>query len=182
MTLRASCLALLLSILPMAGCGTVANLAKPGPVEGGKTPFGGVRYDLSCIQNASNGDSDSKTGPMPDSEEHQTAHMLLWAVDLPFTCIGDVITWPYTASYTFINTPVPVPPIMQATASGPVQIPLPTLPAPESKEPDKKTPDKKTPDKDSGKDKPRDEKPDALPMPLPKPMTSPPPVTPPPPG
>src|SRR5262245_36612899 len=41
MAFRTLCVVLLLSSLPNAGCGTVANLVKPGPAMGGKTPFGG---------------------------------------------------------------------------------------------------------------------------------------------
>jgi hypothetical protein len=51
MTFRAMSVALLLSSLPIAGCGTVKNLDKLGR-EGGKSPFGGVGHDVGCIETA----------------------------------------------------------------------------------------------------------------------------------
>jgi uncharacterized protein YceK len=104
MAFRASCVALLLSSLPIAGCGTVANLVKPGPEEGGKSPFGGVRQDVWRIKMAAS-----------ESELYrQVALRLLCAADLPFSLIGDVVTWPYTATYSYINQPIPTPPVIQA--------------------------------------------------------------------
>jgi uncharacterized protein YceK len=122
---RAICVALLLSSLPLAGCGTVANLVKSPPQAGGKTPFGGVRQDVWCIQNAANGESPFWTHPKPDSEQHpQVGVMLLCAADLPLSFIGDVVTWPYTAAYSFINQPVPVPPVAQAPPIPPPPVTL----------------------------------------------------------
>jgi uncharacterized protein YceK len=128
MAFRASCVALLLLSLPIAGCGTVANLARPGP-EGGKDPFGGVKQDVGCIKQAETGELGTGTPPKP--EQHpQVARMLLCAADLPFSFIGDVVTWPYTATYSYINQPIPTPPVIwtppvppappvtQATAEG----------------------------------------------------------------
>jgi hypothetical protein len=113
MASRALCVALLLSSLSITGCGTVANLVLVHPAQGGKTPFGGVRHDLACLH------------PPPASGQcHETETRLFCAADLPFTFIGDVLTWPYTASYTFINGPVPVPPPLPA----PFQ-PIPQMPA-----------------------------------------------------
>jgi uncharacterized protein YceK len=124
MAFRAICVALLLSSLPLAGCGTVANLVKPGPEwgGGGKSPFGGVHHDVGCIETAANGDSGFRTHPKWESEQYQqVARTLFWAADLPFSLIGDVLTWPYTASYSFINQPIPVPPVIQAPDSPPPQ-------------------------------------------------------------
>jgi uncharacterized protein YceK len=113
MAFRAIWVALLLSSLPTAGCGTVANLAKQGP-EGGITPFGGVAQDVECLKEAKNGECDLWFHPQPGPGQHpQVALMLLCAADLPFSFIGDVLTWPYTATYVYINEPVPVPPVMQ---------------------------------------------------------------------
>jgi hypothetical protein len=106
MAFRASCVALLLSILPIAGCGTAANLVRWRPEEGGRSPFGGVRQDVSCIEQASNGESDSRTS-------HKA---LICAADLPLSFVGDVVTWPYTAAYTFINQPIPTPPVTPGQA------------------------------------------------------------------
>jgi uncharacterized protein YceK len=122
MAFRAICVALLLSSLPIAGCGTVANLVKSPPEEGGKSPFGGVRQDVWCMKKASIGESGFSTHPTSESEQHpQLSLMLFCAADLPFSLIGDVVTWPYTVTYTFINQPIPTPPVTQAQ-------PIPTPP------------------------------------------------------
>jgi hypothetical protein len=114
MAFRAICVALLLASLPSAGCGTVANLARSLPEEGGKSPFGGVRQDVSCIKKAANGESSFSTHPKSESEQHpQVARMLFCAADLPFSFLGDVVTWPYTKTYTYINQPIPTPPVIQ---------------------------------------------------------------------
>lgn len=114
MVFRAISVALLLSSLPIAGCGTVANLARQGPEEeGGMSPFGGVRHDLSYIKQSANEECCSK--PYSKSEQSkQVALRLLCAADLPFSLIGDVVTWPYTAAYSYINQPIPPPPVIQA--------------------------------------------------------------------
>src|SRR5262249_25569056 len=79
MAFRAIRVALLLSSLPIAGCGTVANVVKPGP-EGGKIPFGGVRQDVSCLKKAENGEWDFRTPPQAEPEQHpQVALMVLCA-------------------------------------------------------------------------------------------------------
>lgn len=115
MAFRAIRVALLLSILPIAGCGTVANLVSSHPQGGGKSPFGGVRQDVSCMKKAENGELRLGTHPKSQSERHpRIALKLLCAADLPFSFIGDVVTWPYTATYTYINQPIPTPPITQA--------------------------------------------------------------------
>lgn len=103
MATRTICVALLLASLSIAGCGTVANQVRLSP-EDGKTPFGGVKHDVVCIQKA-----------REDSENSQRlARMILCAVDLPFSLIGDVVLWPYTVTFNFINQPPPVPPVAQA--------------------------------------------------------------------
>jgi uncharacterized protein YceK len=115
MVFRASSMALLLACLPMAGCGTVANLVNQSPGAGGVIPFGGVQHDVACIEQAANSDSGLRLHPKSESEQYQqVAHMVFCAIDLPFSLVGDVVTWPYTASYTFINQPVPVPPVTPA--------------------------------------------------------------------
>jgi hypothetical protein len=116
MAFRAICVALLLSSLPIAGCGTVANLARQGPEEeGGMIPFGGVKQDVACIKKAENGEFSFRTPPNSESEPHpQVALMLLCAADVPFSLIGDVVTWPYTVAYSYINQPTPTPPITLA--------------------------------------------------------------------
>lgn len=118
MAVRAIGVALLLASLPIAGCGTFANLARKGP-EGGKSPFGGVRQDVCCLKKAENGELNSKIASRAASEQHpQVTRMLFYAADVPFSVIGDVVTWPYTATYSYINKPIPTPPFTQAEAEG----------------------------------------------------------------
>jgi hypothetical protein len=127
MTFRAICVAVLLSSLPVVGCGTAANLVRSNPETGGRSPFGGVRQDVSCIQQAASGELGSKTHPKSESEQYpQRALMLFCAADLPFSFFADILTWPYTVSYTFINQPIPIPPL--TTANPPATQALPTLP------------------------------------------------------
>lgn len=114
MAFRVICVALLLSSLTTAGCGTVANLAVTHSDEGGKTPFGGVRQDVGCIKKAANGELAFEAPAHPEpGQRPQVGLLILCAADLPFSLIGDVLTWPYTATYSFINQPVPVPPVTQ---------------------------------------------------------------------
>jgi hypothetical protein len=130
MAVRAVNAAFLLSILLIAGCGTAANLVKPGPEKGGdgKCPFGGVNQDMECIQTAANGELGFRKQPRAGGEQYpQTALILFCAVDLPFSFIGDVVTWPYTSAYTFINQPIPVPAVLQGQLAPP---PPPGQPAP----------------------------------------------------
>ncbi len=140
MTARTIAVALLLAILPMAGCGTAANLVCLPPAEGGKSPFGGVRQDMWCIENAANGDFSCRACPESEPKQYpQVALLLFCAADLPFTLIGDVVTWPYAAAYSFINQPIPTPPVLGPPAppmlqapveNGPQTPPAETLPEP----------------------------------------------------
>jgi uncharacterized protein YceK len=135
MAFRAICVASLLSTLPSAGCGTVVNLVRQGPEQGGVSPFGGVRQDVSGIEKATNGESGFWTHPKSDAEQHaQVVSMLFWAADLPLSFVGDVVTLPYTAAYSFINQPVPVPPVRQAPApvtQAPAEVPAQPYELPE---------------------------------------------------
>lgn len=134
MAFRAIRVALLLSILPVAGCGTAANLTRQKPGEGGVSPFGGVRQDVACIQKVANGELGFRTHPKSESEQYpQRALMLFYVADLPLSFIGDLVTWPYTVAYSFINQPIPTPPVMvatepviQAIPAPPVTQPMPT--------------------------------------------------------
>jgi uncharacterized protein YceK len=125
MAVRAIGVALLFSSLPLVGCGTVANLARPGP-NGGKIPFGGVRHDVSSIEKLAHGDCGCR--PYSQSEQNrQVALKLFCAADVPFSFIGDVVTWPYAATYTYINQPVPTPPIKQVPYLPVSQGPIPPV-------------------------------------------------------
>jgi uncharacterized protein YceK len=114
MASRASAVALLFAILlPMAGCGTAANLANSHPETGGRVPFGGVRQDMWCLDKAANGEFGLKECPKAESQQYsQRALMLFCAADLPLSFVGDVVTWPYTTAFTFINEPIPLPPVL----------------------------------------------------------------------
>jgi hypothetical protein len=117
---------------------------------------------VSCIKKAENGEFGFKTHSDSESEHYpQVALQLFCAADLPFSLIGDVVTWPYTAAYSFINQPIPTPPVTtQGTAGGQPQ----TLFAPENKEAEKKAPEK-----DADQSKQKNDKPAKLPMSLPQP-------------
>ena len=67
MAFRTIYFALLLSSLPVAGCGTVTNLTNQKPGAGGVSPFGGVKQDVRCIQQAANGDLGDRAHPKSES-------------------------------------------------------------------------------------------------------------------
>jgi uncharacterized protein YceK len=129
--------ALLLATLSSAGCGTIANLVTQRPENNGRSPFGGVKQDVWCIKKAANGEFGFWTQPKSEPQQHpQVAPMLFCAADLPLSLIGDVVTWPYTAAYSFINQPIPTPPVIPAPAevqprsSPPELLPPELLPMP----------------------------------------------------
>jgi uncharacterized protein YceK len=127
MAFRAIRVALLLSALPAAGCGTVANLAHTRPEDGGRVPFGGVKRDVACLRGGMNEEPVSGTHLKSESGPYPRQLLtVLCAVDLPFSLIGDVVTWPYTAVYSVVNDPIPVPPLVLADV--PVTQPLPPAP------------------------------------------------------
>ena len=126
---------LFLCLLPV-GCGTAANLCRCRTEEGGRVPFGGVKQDLECLKKATNGELKATAKPAPESEQYpQQVLTVFSAIDLPFSLIGDVVTWPYTAAYTFINRPDPTPPVLIT----PPEVPPPALP------PDARTVPRKVP-------------------------------------
>jgi hypothetical protein len=161
MAFRTICVALLLSSLPIAGCGTVVNVVRPGPEDGGKSPFGGVKQDVSCMKKAENGEcvfgthANSESSPQVSlndcdkppvsgkklqffsafAEQNPTCMkvlsgtvMVLCAADLPLSLIGDVVTWPYVVTYSYINQPgPPIPPVMQPPAPPGTQAPTPPV-------------------------------------------------------
>ena len=129
MTSRAIRAAVLLAALPTVGCGTVANLARPNPEEG-RIPFGGVKRDVACLQGAATGELGARVHPKSEAEPYpHWAVVLLCAADLPFTVVGDVVTCPYAVIYSFVNRPVPVPPLTFADPTAAQVPPLPLPPA-----------------------------------------------------
>ena len=88
----AAILAFVSSTLLSGGCGTFENLREATPPKDScdvslKTVYGGVRSDCSYLAEWAN-----PKGPEPK-------YLLLTALDLPFTLIGDTITLPYTLAY-----------------------------------------------------------------------------------
>ncbi len=156
MTFRVVCVVLGLTILPLTGCGTTANLMRLYPEQNGKIPFGGVKQDMWCLAMAANGESNCCPGPVAGCNEVSPRAAMFWcAVDLPFSCIGDLLTCPYVMGYRFINQPIPIPPVPQVQLF-PVAKPQPypikaTNPSysntkqPDTKQPDTKQPDTNTP-------------------------------------
>lgn len=135
MTVRAMCVGLLVAAVSSAGCGTVANLARSRPGSGGKAPFGGVRQDVWCLRAAASGEPVFRSHPAWASRHYPRAVLLLCcAADVPLSFAADVATWPYTAAYTYINQPIPVPPIIVTgpPAPPPAPDPLVAQPPPET--------------------------------------------------
>lgn len=133
MNIRAIGAAVLLSTLPAAGCGTVTNLARTNTETGGRVPFGGVKQDLACLQSASDEHTGIRRHSTSESEPYPRAMLACFcAIDLPFSLVGDLVTWPYTWGYTVVNEPIPTTPITFADGPAAVPAPLPVPPAPKS--------------------------------------------------
>lgn len=129
MSYRAIGVAVLLSTLPAAGCGTVTNLARTNTETGGRVPFGGVKQDLAVLQNASDGHAGVRHHPASESEPYPRAMLACFcALDLPFSLVGDLVTWPYTWGYTVVNEPIPATPITFADGPAAAPAPLPVAP------------------------------------------------------
>lgn len=112
MAFRTTRLAVLLATLPLAGCGTLANVANSRTEEGGRIPFGGTKHDLQCLRGATSGEIGYRGHARPADEAYpRTALGLFCAADLPLSAVADTVLWPYTATYTRVNAPVGYPPI-----------------------------------------------------------------------
>ena len=118
MNVRATTAVLLLACLASAGCGTVANLCTAGPRRAAASPSVASSTTSRTFRNRPAGTPTSRRTARDNYP--RTALTLLCAVDLPFSFVGDVITWPYTASFTYVNQPAPF---------APIQILPPLLPA-----------------------------------------------------
>ncbi len=123
MTFRALCCVLLLAVLSATGCGTMANLAHSNSEEGGRIPFGGVKRDMAAIHKSSGEESGPVTHRKRQSEQYPHEMLtFLCAVDLPFSLVGDLLTWAYTSAYTTVNAPT------ITFADAPATLPLPAAP------------------------------------------------------
>ena len=93
------------------------------------SPFGGVSHDARCVlrQMGKKRRNTPQVGAGAISPGGTNASFC--AADLPFSLIGDVVTWPYVAAYCYINQPIPVPPVNQAP---PLPMTAPTLPMPQA--------------------------------------------------
>jgi uncharacterized protein YceK len=83
--MKRTCLALavLLSALPLAGCGTIGNLASDSP-----SPYGGVGKDIDWF-----------TTPPPDQKDKRDPRLIfLLAPDLALSLLADTLTLPYVCS------------------------------------------------------------------------------------
>jgi uncharacterized protein YceK len=82
-------LGLLTAAILSGGCGTVANTAWLIPEEGGKRPYGGIRIDYDKARNP------PTSFPNADDRLQQ----FVFALDLPFSLVGDTLTLPYVLAY-----------------------------------------------------------------------------------
>jgi uncharacterized protein YceK len=110
MTCRAIRVALLLLAPSAVGCGTAANLVGASP--GKKVPFGGVRHDVRCLTQAAGEFDDEARHPSEAKPRRPAALQFLWAADLPLSLVGDVVTWPYTRAYSYVNQPTDYPALL----------------------------------------------------------------------
>lgn len=150
MTIRVLCVALGLSCLPLIGCGTTANLVRSYPDDGGKIPFGGVKQDLRVLRGPSPVAADGCPEPVPECKEYPGGLLkVVCAADLPFSFLGDLVTWPYVVIYRFINEPIAIPPLTHvpviAVPPAPVAHPLPVLPPAKTEQPKTTPPTKQEP-------------------------------------
>ena len=111
MAFRTLSVAWLLSSLSITGCGTVANLAKPGPEEGGKTPFGGVQHDVACLKAAEDGEGGLTAHPKSGPGQHpQVALAIFYAADLPLCLVPfSVPSWRRGGCGSSLDGGCPVP-------------------------------------------------------------------------
>lgn len=97
MAARRISVVLALFTLLNGGCGTAANTVWLTPDEGGKRAFGGVRADLQSIETAASGSSGMWVGGEEVRDrKRQVGTVLFFALDLPFSAVGDTLTLPYT--------------------------------------------------------------------------------------
>jgi uncharacterized protein YceK len=116
-------LILLAAGILFAGCGTVANLGVPTQA-GGLQPFGGVRNDLTLVSQRIGGavhEGEDTTVRVEDGFEA----LLVTAVDLPLSLVGDAATLLITVP-AYLLQPSKAPPPPSDTVSA-----RPASPAPE---------------------------------------------------
>lgn len=79
----------------LSGCGTVASTLWLSPEEGGQRVYGGVRADCDIIHDASKPDSSKNT--------NSGATVLLSALDMPFSLVGDTVALPLTITCSLLR-------------------------------------------------------------------------------
>jgi uncharacterized protein YceK len=96
--------------LCLTGCGTVSNFVFTPPASGepmGYDVYGGVQEDVVCIERSAAAVREAKTAGQGLRE---CSDLILWAVDLPLSAIGDTVTLPLTVRATIARaraTPAP---------------------------------------------------------------------------
>jgi uncharacterized protein YceK len=126
MACRAIRVAVLLPALSAVGCGTAVNLVGAGP--GKKVPFGGVQHDVRCLTKATDEFDAGARHPSGAKPHSGAAFQFLWAADLPLSLAGDLVTWPYTKAYSYVNQPTDYPALLVEPAPATPLLPV----APES--------------------------------------------------
>ena len=85
---------LLAGTLLSAGCGTIANYAV---VRNEEKVYGGVRFDIACVERLIDGDSKAKPLTEPGSQAGGWVALVILAapfVDIPLSFVGDTLTYP----------------------------------------------------------------------------------------
>jgi hypothetical protein len=83
---------------------------------------------VACIKKAANGEVGFGTHAKSEPAHYpQAALMLFCAADLPFSLVGDVVTWPYAVVYSIINQPSPPPPVTLANPPVTETLPIPPV-------------------------------------------------------
>jgi uncharacterized protein YceK len=106
------------TVVLLGGCGTVANLELPTQA-GGRQPYGGVRQDLALVSErvGDAGSADSAGARIGGGVEA----LLVTAVDLPLSVVGDTVTLPITVPAYFLQAPSSRSVAAASPASSPVR-------------------------------------------------------------
>src|SRR4029079_6814850 len=97
MRCRSAGIVALMATALLSGCGTVANMQETSgitPPGGRGEPsrvYGGVQSDFSAIQ--------ASVQQVSNGEQDSVARLLIWALDVPLSLIGDTVTLPYILAH-----------------------------------------------------------------------------------